>query len=73
MFFNSATIIWFNKRQNSVEASTFVSEFTDIKNAAEIIEAFQYKLHMFGVTIDGSMNNFCENGSVCVKMTRPES
>ena len=73
LFFNSAPIIWFSKRQNSFDASTFESEFTATNNAVEIIEALQYKLHMFGFPIDGSTNIFYDNGAVCVSTTRPES
>jgi hypothetical protein len=36
--------MWFSKRQNSVEASTFGSEFTAMKNTVEMIEALRYKL-----------------------------
>ena len=32
LFCNNAPIIWFSKRQNSVEALTFGSEFTKMKN-----------------------------------------
>ena len=37
LFCNSAPIICFRKRKNSVEASTFGSEFTVMKNSVEII------------------------------------
>ncbi len=73
LFCNSAPTIWFSKRQNSVEASTFGSEFTAMKNAVEMIEALRYKLRMFGVPIDGPTNIFCDNGAVCSNTTRPES
>jgi hypothetical protein len=73
LFCNSAPTIWFSKRQNSVEASTFGSEFTAMKNAIEMIEALRYKLRMFGVPIDGPTNIFCDNGAVCANTTRPES
>ena len=43
--------MWFSKRQNSVEASTFGSEFTAMKNALEMIEALRYKLQMLGVRL----------------------
>ena len=33
IFCNRAPILWFSKRQNSVESSTFGSEFTALKNA----------------------------------------
>ena len=38
LFCNSAPIIWFSKRQNSVEASMFGTDFTAMNNAVEIIE-----------------------------------
>ena len=72
-FCNSAPIIWFSKRQNSVEASTSGSYFTAMKNTVEIIYALRYKLRMFGVPIYGSTNIFCDNGAVCLNTTRPES
>ena len=72
LFYNSAPIICFSKRQKLFEASTFGSKFTAMQNAVEIIEAFRYKLRMFGVTIDGSTNIFCDNGAVCVNTTQTE-
>jgi hypothetical protein len=65
--------MWFNKRHNSVEASTFGSEFTAVKNAVEMMEALRYKLWMFGVPIDGPTNVFCDNTAVCKNMRRPQS
>ena len=48
MFCNKAPIIWHSKQQNTVEASTFGSEFQAMKNAVELIEALRYKLpHVF--------------------------
>ena len=73
LFCNSAPILWFSKRQNSVEASTFGTEFTAMKNAVELIEALRYKLRMFGVPIEGPTNIFCDNEAVCKNMTKPES
>ena len=70
---NSAPIIWYSKRQNTVEASTFGSEFTAMKNAIELIEAMRYKLRMFGVPIEGATNVFCDNEAVCKNTTLPES
>ena len=73
LFCNRAPVIWHSKRQNSVEASTFGSEFTAMKNAVEMIEALRYKLRMFGVPIEGPTNVFCDNEAVCKNGTRPES
>ena len=72
LFFNSAPITWFIKIQNSVEASTFGSEFTAMKNTVEIIEALRYKLCIFEVSIDGSKDIFCDKGVVCMNTTQPE-
>ena len=43
-----------------------------MKNSVEIIDALRYKIRMFGVQIDGSTNIICNNGAVCVNMTRIE-
>jgi len=39
IFVNRAPIIWYSKRQNTVEVSTFGSEITAMKNDIELIEA----------------------------------
>ena len=73
IFCNRAPIIWFSKRQNTVEASTFGSEFQAMKNAVELLEALRYKLRMFGVPIDGPSNIFCDNEAVYKNTSLPES
>jgi hypothetical protein len=73
IFCNKAPIIWFSKRQNTVEASTFGSEFQAMKNAVELAEALRYKLRMFGVPIDGPTNVFCDNEAVYKNTSLPES
>jgi hypothetical protein len=65
--------MWLSKRQNSVEASTFGSEFTAMKNAVEMIEVLRYKLRMFGVLIEGPTNVFRDNEAVCKNTMHPES
>jgi len=44
IFLNKAPIIWFSKRQNTVEASTFSSEFIATKICIEYIAALRFKL-----------------------------
>ena len=73
IFVNKAPIITFSKRQNTVETSTFGSEFTALKSAVELVEALRYKVHMFGVTIGGPTNVFCDNESVYKNVSTPES
>ncbi|KAI2502900.1 Reverse transcriptase (RNA-dependent DNA polymerase) [Fragilaria crotonensis] len=73
LFCNKAPIIWHSKRQNTVEASTFGSEFQAMKNAVELTESLRYKLRMFGVPIDNPTNVFCDNEAVYKNTTMPES
>ena len=72
-FCNRAPIIWYSKRQNVVDTSTFGSEFTAMKNAVELIAALRYKHRMFGVQINGSTDMFCENEAVYKNASIPES
>ena len=73
IFINKAPIIWYSKRQNTVETSTFGAEFCAMKIATEMIEAMRYKLRMFGVPIDGSANVYCDNEAVYKNTSIPES
>ena len=70
---NMAPLIWFSKRQNTVEASTFGSEFVAMRVLVEMLIALRYKLRMFGVPIDGPCNVFCDNQSVTNSSMRAES
>ena len=73
LFLQRAPIMWYSKRQNTVETSTFGSEFVAMKTAIEMIEAFRYKLRMMGIPLDGETNVFCDNESVFKNSTQPES
>ena len=53
IFINSAPIIWYSKRQNTVESSTFGSELIALKQAVDMLEGLIYKLRMFGIPIYG--------------------
>ena len=64
IFCNRAPITWFRKRHNSVDTSTFGSEFTTLKQAAEMVKAQWYKSRMFGVPIEGPTDLFCDNEAV---------
>ena len=70
---NKAPIIWYLKRQNTVETLMFGLEFIAMKTAVEMIEGLRYKLQMMGIEIDGSTNVFCNNESVVTNTTSPES
>lgn len=70
---NSAPIIWFSKRQNTVESSTFGSEFIALKICTELIEGLIYKLRMFGIPINGPARVFCDNEAVVKSSSLAES
>ena len=61
IFCNQAPILWFSKRQNSIESSMFGSYFTALNNTVELVTALRYKLRMFGFPIDVPTDMFCDN------------
>ena len=73
IFLNMAPITWFSKRQNSVETSTFGSEFCACKVATEMCRGLRYKLRMMGIPLDGATYMYCDNNSVVCNTTMPES
>ena len=74
IFVNSAPIIWYSKRQNTVEASTFGSEFIALRACIEAITHLRYKLRMFGIPMDDEPTNIlCDNMSVVKNSTMVES
>jgi hypothetical protein len=73
IFLNRAPIIWYSKSQNTVESSTFGSEFTAMRIAVELLVSLRYKLRMFGVPLEGPVNTFCDNSSVVTNSILPES
>ena len=73
IFINGTPVKWYSKRQNTIESSTFGSEFVALKIATEMNDSLRYKLRMFGIPIDRPTNAFCDNASVVKNVTRPES
>jgi hypothetical protein len=73
IYVNRAPVVWFSKRQNTVESSTFGSEYIALKTAVDLIEALRYKLRMFGIPIDDSTIVFCDNEAVRLNSTHSES
>ena len=73
IYVQNAPIVWYSKRQNTVEASSFGSEFVAMRIAKEMIVALRYKLRMFGVPIEGPTNVFCDNNGVVKNASIPQS
>ena len=72
IYLNLAPIIWFSKKQNNVESSTFGAEFIAAKTALEIVEGLIYKLRMLGVPLEGPATFFCDNEAVVKSGSYPE-
>ena len=72
LFFNRTPILWYSKKQNTFDTSTFSSEFIALKTATELVEDLRYKLRVFGIPIEGPTNIFCDNESVYKNMSTPE-
>ena len=64
IYVNKAPIIWYSKRQNTVESSTFGSEYVALRQAIDLVEGLRYKLRMMGVEIDESTAIYCDNEAV---------
>jgi hypothetical protein len=64
IYLNTAPILWYSKAQTTVETSTFGSEFVAMCIAVDVIEGLHYKLHMFGVPVDGPENVLSDNMTV---------
>ena len=73
IYINNSPIIWFSKRQNTVESASFGSEFVALRIATDLVEALRYKLRMFGVELDGPADIFCDNKSVVTNASVPTS
>ena len=61
VFINCAPILWYSKRQNTVETSTLGSEFLAMKTVSEAIVALRAKLHWFGVPINEPADAYADN------------
>ena len=64
LFCNSAPVVWWTRRQSTVETSTFGSEFNAMRIAVDLIEALRYKLRSFGIPVVGPTNVYADNESV---------
>jgi len=73
IYVNKAPIIWISKKQNSIETSSFGSEFMTLKTGVELLEGLIYKLQMMGVPIEGYCHTCVDNMSVVNNMSVPES
>ena len=70
---NSSLIYWNSKKQNSVESSTFGSEFTAMKQCTKCLRGLRCKLRMMGIPVNGPAFIKGDNQSVLCDRTMPKS
>jgi hypothetical protein len=73
IYLNMAPIVWFSKRQPTVDSSVFGADFVAMNNGKETTRGLYYKFMMMGVTIDGPTYVYGDNMSVVHNTQRPES
>ena len=73
VYLNCAPIYWMSKKQNSIESSSFGSEFTAMKQCTEYVRGLRYKLRMMGIPVIGPTYIHGDNQSVLANTTIPDS
>jgi hypothetical protein len=67
-----APIVWFSKRQPTLESSVFGVECVAMKNDIETCRGLRYKLIMMGVALSGPTFVYGDNMDVLHNTQRPE-
>jgi hypothetical protein len=73
VYLNSAPIVWYSKRQGTIETSVFGAEFVAMKVGFEVCRGLRYKLRMMGVPLDEPVYCYGDNMSVIQNTQNPES
>ena len=73
LFINGAPIIWWSKRQNTVESSTIGSEYVALRIGIEQIIALRFKLFHLGIKVEDPADVFCDNEAVVNNSSVPAS
>ena len=73
LYLNNAPIVWYSKRQGTIETSVFGAEFVAMKVGFEASRSMRYKLRMMGVPIEEPTYVYGDNMSVIHNTQKPES
>jgi hypothetical protein len=73
IYLNMAPIVWFSKRQPTVESSVFRAESVAMRNGIETCRGLRYKLRIMVVALSGPTYVYGDNMSVVHNTQRPES
>ena len=68
-----APIVWFSKKQSTIETSVFGAEFVAMKQGMETARGIRYKLRMMGIPLLTPTYIYGDNLSVIHNTQRPES
>ena len=72
-FVQNAPVIRYSKKQNTVESSSFGSEFVALCIAQDMLVALRYKLWMFGMPVPEPAAVLCDKQGVVKNASIPES
>ena len=73
IYVNNEFIKLYRNIQNTVESSSFGSEFVELRISTEMVEKLRYKLRTFGVNLKGPAYIYCEKKSVATNSSVPAS
>jgi hypothetical protein len=73
IYLNMAPIVWFSRRQPTVESSVFGAEFVAMKNGIETCRGLRYKLIIMGVALSGPTYFYGDSMSVVHNTQRTDS
>jgi hypothetical protein len=73
IYLNCAPIMWYSKRQATIETSVFGAEFVAMKTGFDAVRGLRYKLRMLGIVLEKPAYCYGDNMSVIHNTQRPES
>ena len=75
LFLNKAPIIWYSKKQSTIEDSAFGAEFIALKVCTEAVKHLRFKLRSFGIPLMSHNDEphgtyiYCDNKSMIKNTT----
>ena len=72
VYLSCALIYWWSKKQNSMESSSFGSEFIAMNQCCEYVGGLRYKLRMMGISCEEPTFIYGGNQSVLANTTIPD-
>ena len=73
VYLNCSLVHWWNKKQASIESSSFSVEFIAMKQCCKYLHGLRYKLHMMIIPCDQPSHIYGDNQSVLANTTMPDA